>query len=104
VVKDFEVFDRWGNMVSLRRIYSKSCGGWDGSFDGKPMNPGVYICKMTALMVNGILSEFCLGRNSRTLKNLINPLTYFCRHVEESPGYFFPGNVIWIVGANQQPL
>jgi gliding motility-associated-like protein len=60
LVKDFEVFDRWGNMVFLEKEFAPGNpgDGWDGSFDGKPLNPGVYICKMTALMVNGNTENF----------------------------------------------
>jgi gliding motility-associated-like protein len=35
----FRVYDRWGNLVFETTNPEK---GWDGTFDGKPMNPDVY--------------------------------------------------------------
>lgn len=60
LVQDFEIFDRWGNNVFLEKDFppGSPSDGWDGSFDGKEMNPGVYICKMTALMANGSVQNF----------------------------------------------
>jgi gliding motility-associated-like protein len=60
LVQEFEVFDRWGNNVFLEKDFTPGdpAEGWDGSFEGKPLNSGVYICKMTALMVNGTTQNF----------------------------------------------
>ena len=47
---EFEIFNRWGQVVfhtSDRSI------GWDGTFDGKPLNPGVFAYHLTGTMANG---------------------------------------------------
>ena len=40
-----KVFDRWGNMVFGSEDIAK---GWDGSFDGKAMNSGLFLVKVEA--------------------------------------------------------
>jgi len=44
-VKEFQVFDRWGNLVyeAENVITDNPDYGWDGTFKGKPVNPGVYV-------------------------------------------------------------
>ena len=44
-VKEFQVFDRWGNLVyeTENVITDNPDYGWDGTFKGKPVNPGVYV-------------------------------------------------------------
>lgn len=39
------IYDRWGNMVFVREQFPDSQPdlGWDGSFNGRPMVPGVYV-------------------------------------------------------------
>lgn len=47
---DFEIYNRWGQTVfhtTDRAI------GWDGTFDGKPLNPGVFAYRLTGKMANG---------------------------------------------------
>lgn len=39
----FEVFDRWGGRVFNA---SDSFGTWDGTFQGKPVNPGVFLYRL----------------------------------------------------------
>jgi gliding motility-associated-like protein len=47
---NFQVFNRWGQLV----FESKDRGiGWDGTFDGKPCNPGVFAWRLTGTMANG---------------------------------------------------
>jgi gliding motility-associated-like protein len=39
----FEIYDRWGNLVfSSTNVLDK----WDGSYRGKPVNPGVFLYKL----------------------------------------------------------
>jgi len=59
-VQLFEIFDRWGNNVFLQKDFppGSPSNGWDGSFKGKPLNPGVYLCHMIALMANGVTQNF----------------------------------------------
>ncbi|MBI5915119.1 MAG: T9SS type B sorting domain-containing protein, partial [Bacteroidetes bacterium] len=44
-IKTFYVFDRWGEMVYRYQDFDTSDPsiGWDGSFDGKPMNPAMFV-------------------------------------------------------------
>lgn len=37
-VNQLSIFDRWGN-----KVYEESDGGWDGTFNGKPMPSDVYV-------------------------------------------------------------
>lgn len=39
-LKEFSVFNRWGNKVFSTSNGSK---GWDGTYEGKPLNPGAYV-------------------------------------------------------------
>ncbi|MCB0564499.1 MAG: gliding motility-associated C-terminal domain-containing protein [Phaeodactylibacter sp.] len=45
VVKTFSIFDRWGNQLFLRTNIGSNDypNGWDGTFKGRPVNPGVYV-------------------------------------------------------------
>lgn len=44
-VDELMVFDRWGDMVyrDTHVPLNNPAAGWDGTFRGKPMNPGVYV-------------------------------------------------------------
>jgi gliding motility-associated-like protein len=59
-VKLFEIFDRWGNNIFQEKEFppGSPSNGWDGTFKSKPLNPGVYLCRMTALMVDGNTQNF----------------------------------------------
>ena len=35
-----EIFDRWGNLVFASSVIPFE---WEGTFNGEPMNPGVYV-------------------------------------------------------------
>ncbi len=47
---DFEIFNRWGQSVFHSTDRSI---GWDGTLDGKPVNPGVFAYKLSGTMANG---------------------------------------------------
>ncbi len=55
-IRVFRVFDRWGALVFESNNISV---GWDGTYDGKPVNPGVYVYYVEA---------FCPLDGSRILK------------------------------------
>ena len=39
----FRIFDRWGNMVFEQKSFlPENTQGWDGNFQGKPMDPAVF--------------------------------------------------------------
>ena len=40
----FSIFDRWGNLV-FAKTDSDPVMEWDGTFNGKPLNPGVFTYK-----------------------------------------------------------
>lgn len=44
-VKIFRIYDRWGEMVFEDMDFNANDAsrGWDGTFNGQPMNPGVFI-------------------------------------------------------------
>jgi gliding motility-associated-like protein len=44
-VRNFTVFDRWGNALFSRDEMPTNdpAAGWDGTFRGKSMQPGVYV-------------------------------------------------------------
>jgi len=54
-IKSFVVFDRWGEMVSKHQDYlPDDMGiGWDGTLDGKPLNPGVFVWYVEVELVDG---------------------------------------------------
>jgi len=54
-VKVFRIYDRWGNMVYEARdfLVGDLDTGWDGTFKGKQMQPGVYIWYLEALFIDG---------------------------------------------------
>lgn len=44
-IRTFQIFDRWGNMVFDREKFQPNDPnlGWDGNFNGQPMNAAVYV-------------------------------------------------------------
>jgi gliding motility-associated-like protein len=54
-VNYLNVYDRWGNhLYSAGNISQGDAGiGWDGTFKGKDMNPGVYVYVMEVAFIDG---------------------------------------------------
>jgi len=50
----FEIFDRWGNKVFKSENLTN---GWDGTYNGKPLNTGTYIWTLKASMKDGTSLE-----------------------------------------------
>jgi gliding motility-associated-like protein len=48
---DFSIFDRWGNRVFHTTDPSQTC--WDGIYNGKVMNTGVFVYYLDAVKTNG---------------------------------------------------
>jgi gliding motility-associated-like protein len=46
----FEVYDRWGEKVFSTSSQDK---GWDGTYNGKDVNSGVYVYKLKAVFTDG---------------------------------------------------
>ncbi len=54
-IKSFKIFDRWGNMVHAREAFQPNDPnyGWDGNFQGRPMNSAVFVYYVEMEMVDG---------------------------------------------------
>jgi gliding motility-associated-like protein len=56
-IKTFMVFDRWGELVHLGEDFEPGSAdpvnGWNGNFNGKPMNPAVLVYYAEIVLVNG---------------------------------------------------
>ncbi len=55
-ILNFEVFDRWGNLVFGVRDPDPGSAqsAWDGTYKGTPLNPGVFVYHLTALLSNNL--------------------------------------------------
>ncbi|HXB13810.1 MAG TPA: gliding motility-associated C-terminal domain-containing protein, partial [Bacteroidia bacterium] len=47
---DFMIYDRWGNRVFESNNVNN---GWDGMYNGQPMNTGTYVYYLDASMLDG---------------------------------------------------
>ncbi|MEO0006423.1 MAG: hypothetical protein RJA20_619 [Bacteroidota bacterium] len=58
--RTFRVYDRWGEMVyeAANFAFNDENTGWDGSFRGQPMNPGVFIWVLEAEFADGYTEIF----------------------------------------------
>ncbi|MCB0643309.1 MAG: gliding motility-associated C-terminal domain-containing protein, partial [Phaeodactylibacter sp.] len=54
-VLTLKIFDRWGELIYEANNYlpDVNTGGWDGTFRGVPMNPGVYTYMAEVLFIDG---------------------------------------------------
>jgi gliding motility-associated-like protein len=54
-IEQFAVFDRWGNQIYFAQSFlpGDETYGWDGNFNGKKMNPGVYVYHTKILFLDG---------------------------------------------------
>ncbi len=52
----FKVFDRWGELVYQAENFpfNDPDTGWDGTFRGQPMNPGVYVWLLEVEYLDGV--------------------------------------------------
>ena len=52
------IYDRWGELVFDRNDIAPDCIGgsvlWDGTFNGKPMNPGVFVYLVEVQFIDGL--------------------------------------------------
>lgn len=55
-IHSFRVFDRWGNMVHEAKNFRPNdpSYGWDGDFNGQPMNSAVFVYYAEVLFVDGL--------------------------------------------------
>lgn len=55
LIKRFEIFDRWGELVYMAEDFetNETFIGWDGTYNGKELNSGVYVWKALVIKKNG---------------------------------------------------
>ena len=56
IVKSFKVYDRWGELVYENNVpydINDPDIGWDGTFDGKVMNPAVFVWSLEVEYIDG---------------------------------------------------
>ena len=52
------IFDRWGNQIFRRENYITEIGlGWDGTFNGQELNPGVFVY-LIEVLENDVIKPF----------------------------------------------
>ncbi len=59
-IKTFNIYDRWGELVYKRENFSinDTAVGWDGTFRGKEMNPGLFIWTVEVDYIDGSSEVF----------------------------------------------
>ncbi|TVR87784.1 MAG: gliding motility-associated C-terminal domain-containing protein [Saprospirales bacterium] len=59
-VEKLRVFDRWGNKVFERENIQPNDpeAGWDGTFRGEKMNPGIYVYHLRVRYIDGEVRDF----------------------------------------------
>lgn len=59
-VKKLQVYSRWGELVFQREglAANDEQGGWDGTFRGKPLSPGVYTWVAVVEFLDGVILEY----------------------------------------------
>jgi gliding motility-associated-like protein len=57
-IVSFEVLDAWGGKMYFTKDKRPSDGGWDGTFNGTPVNPQVYLWKARYKCKGQELSQF----------------------------------------------
>ena len=51
---EFTIYNRWGQIVFRTTDRSK---GWDGTFNGQKVNPGVFAYRVSGVLPNGDFVE-----------------------------------------------
>ncbi len=54
-IASFEIYDRWGNQVFVRHNVTPGdpSQGWDGTYRGSPLSPGVYVYRIKMISSEG---------------------------------------------------
>ena len=57
-IASMTIYDRWGNQVYRKENYINEIGvGWDGTYNGKELNPGVYVY-LIEVLENDVIIPF----------------------------------------------
>jgi gliding motility-associated-like protein len=59
-VRTIKIFDRWGEIIYVRDNFltNEILSGWDGTFNGKKMNPAVFIFLAEIEFIDGSVEVF----------------------------------------------
>lgn len=59
-IKSMRIFDRWGDLLNEKRQIALNVeqSGWDGTFKGKELKPGVYVYSIEIISRNGEVLNF----------------------------------------------
>lgn len=59
-VNSLAVFDRWGEQLFVLENFNPYDGnlGWDGTFKGEPMNPGVFVWVVEIEFIDGVVELY----------------------------------------------
>ena len=54
------VFNRWGTLVYERKNFpvNDDSAGWDGRFNGKVLEPGVYVYSLEIAFIDGSIRQY----------------------------------------------
>jgi len=60
MIRQFAVYDRWGNALYLQRDLHPDdpSAGWDGTFRGRAMDPGVYVYAIELELTDGRIRRY----------------------------------------------
>ncbi len=60
LLRDFRIFDRWGNLVFETRelLPNDYAGGWDGTWKGQPAQQGVYVYTFVVEYLDGTTQRY----------------------------------------------
>ena len=55
LIASLEIFDRWGNTIFATEQIPPGVpsAGWDGTYNGQPLNPAVFVYKVTMQFIDG---------------------------------------------------
>lgn len=59
-IRSLRIFDRWGNMVFFQNRFAANdpSFGWDGLFEGRTLNPAVFVVMAELELTNGRIEVF----------------------------------------------
>ena len=59
-IKNFQIYDRWGESVYGLTDFSPNdpASGWNGTFQSKALNPGVYVYFAEIEFIDGYIEMF----------------------------------------------